>query len=394
MSSTAKGLASRIEPGLLVCAIHRASEQIVRRRGTRDVTRLPGPKYLLRKRAFALDEFTPPYVQRADRASAGQLLTWKEDPPQSMLTADSWKDAPALGKRWVRALRSCAVWAAALHADWSHSRSHLPVLATFVDYSDHWLGMISIAQCDTFTTECLSFTPDRTLSTLETTFSLAPCDRGGCDSRATGAAAVDVLRLLWNGAMDEEPVVPRERVLADRHLASYPAAMVREGVEMLATFHLVAEDENGLKLTPAGDTWLLAHERIGDRELLEDALPKERSNKIKATFHGDVVNATIAISGAKVGSQSLVVFDATQRRTLRELAELIEARRDGLELADGDAAELDEAVVALREAADDGTAAEPGRLRRALRTTARIGGGLLLGVSGNALYESAKAIIG
>ena len=68
--------------------------------------------------------------------------------------------------------------------------------------------------------------------------------------------------------------------------------------------------------------------------------------------------------------QSFVVFDAVQRRTLRELAELIEAQRGGLELADAGAAELDEAVVAFRDAADEGTAAEPGR---ALRTTARVG---------------------
>lgn len=393
MSSAAKGLASRIEPGLLACAIHRASDRVVGRPVNRGGV-LPGPKYLLRKRAVTFDELTPPYMQRAERATAGQMLTWKEEPPQSILTDDSWKGISATSRPWVRRLRATAIWAAAVHAGWSYSRAHLPVLATFVDYSDHWLGTISIVQCDTSTTECLSFTPDRTLSTLETTFALEPCERGDCDSATTGAAAVDVLRLLWNSAMDEEQVVPRECLVADRNLASYPAVRLREALAMLATFFLLAESEQGIKITAAGETWLLAHERIEARELLEDALPKERSNRVRATFHGDVVNSNIVVSGDKVGNQTLVVFDTAQRHTLRQLAELVEAQRGELELAAADEAELDEAAAALREAAEQGKATNPGRLRRALRTTANIGGGLLLGASGNALYESAKAIIG
>src|ERR1044072_7285079 len=99
MSSAAKGLASRIEPGLLACAIHRASARVVGRPVTGGGV-LPGPNYLLKKRAVTFDELTPPYRQRAERATAGQMLTWKEEPPQSILTDHSRKGISATSRAW------------------------------------------------------------------------------------------------------------------------------------------------------------------------------------------------------------------------------------------------------------------------------------------------------
>ncbi|MGH3762405.1 hypothetical protein [Actinophytocola sp.] len=393
MSANARGLASRIPPELLVCSIHRAADGTGRRPLMSGLSGRYPPKQLLRRRGFVLDDLRSPYPQRADRAEAGQLLTWQE-PPEPQTVDRFWRDLPAPRKLWTKALRTGFVWADNLYWAWSHSRSHLPVLATFVDFSGHWLGMIWIAWCDTIQTECLTYTPDHQLWTLETTCRPQRCDRDDCDGAATGAAAVDILRVLWNKGMDECPDVPRELVIADEHVTRHPGPSVQEAIETLATFFLVAEEEDRLKITSAGETWLLAHERIGDKELLEDALPKERSNKIKATFHGAVVNSTVAISGATVGDQTLVVFDETQRRTWRELADAIEAERAGVELTEADDAELDEALAALRDAADEAKTTDPGRLRRALRTVARLGGGLLLGVTGNALYESAKAMLG
>lgn len=214
------------------------------------------------------------------------------------------------------------------------------------------------------------------------------CDFDG-DCKA-GDALFDLVGLL----MDQTEQVHFRRLATDfrRRLKS-----VGHDEESVVNAWTTAERwglMRGGRINATGKTWWYAVQRRRGIELAENAMPREQQE------FGQSIN----INGGEFHNSSFAAGRYAQATTVTsgvgDVADLVaqvvatvRARSGELKLSEDEREELQDALQVLEESGA-GREVERVTFRMAVRSVARLAGSLLIGASGNAVWEALKALAG
>lgn len=273
---------------------------------------------------------------------------------------------------------------------------HRMVIATFVNYQYHRLGRVSIATIGRYQSNLIEANPDVELSVIKYGAGLPGCSIDDCDSVLVGAALVGLLEHLWELWLKTPDASKADtydlRIVEDLSWAHARPRLLK-AIEIAKAFFLAGHPKSSDKIciSDIGAAWILAHKRIDGKELLEDALPKEPIKKVKTTFQAPVSNSNISIDSSEVKQKvESIGLDPQLTAKLAEVVEFVESERSGLDLADDEVAQLDEALEVVQLARTQEV--DRSKLVKALITVRTVCSQLAVGVAGNAIFSAAIAI--